>query len=385
MARIPIPNVLPLWDHPASEQRKLSTWKLQMDTLVELTNRQLANDNQLTDADKNILYAHLGAKAARRFEHHPAMAQKGTMAHADFYKAIVSVFGLQIPQAVAFHRLRTCRQAADESTVEFLALLRNLQADCDYDKFDADLDVACCLAANCHNAEAQKRMFTTPPSLSSYVNIRQAVENADASAAAVRNDTAVRSVAQSRPGAALQQRQRHRSPGRGQPERRCPPSRTTCDGCRSDRHPRFSDTCPAKGRECRNCGLVGHFVTVCRSPRAKDSSKQDRLLTTSRAMNAVRRSDNPLEYRCTLSVIHNGTECKVEGLIDTSAAVSNLPWSTFQRNWPAASLSQNEAELRNFDGSPIHGVRGKLACTLDYDGRHAESTLFVLDTVKSAT
>src|SRR3569832_1673936 len=106
MARIPLPTVQPLWDLPSSEPRKLSTWKLQLDTLIALTDRSLDPDNKLTDIDKNnIMYAHLGAEAARRFENDPAMLSKNILSFENFYKAIRNMFNQLLSQAVAFHRL----------------------------------------------------------------------------------------------------------------------------------------------------------------------------------------------------------------------------------------------------------------------------------------
>lgn len=177
-ARIPIPPVPLLWDHPASECRKISTWKQQLDTLINSINRQLPEKLKLTDEDKNnILHSHLGVEAARRFEHHPVMAKKSTTSYGDFYRAIVETLQQRTSQAVSFHQLCTPRQDADESCIDFVIRLCNLQA---------DTALAFCLVTNCYNVEAQKRMFVATPSL-----LMQSVENADASAAAVRRELSI--------------------------------------------------------------------------------------------------------------------------------------------------------------------------------------------------
>src|SRR3569832_1628001 len=136
MTKIPIPIVAPFWDSPAIEPRKLSTWKQQMGNLIALTEMQLSDNNKLTNIDKNnILYAHLGAEAARHFEHNPAMINKDNLTPAQFNAPLVSAFEQVIPQPVAFLKLRSCKQLRDESAGDFLSLLRVLESVCQYGIF----------------------------------------------------------------------------------------------------------------------------------------------------------------------------------------------------------------------------------------------------------
>uniref|UniRef100_A0A915J6E2 Uncharacterized protein n=1 Tax=Romanomermis culicivorax TaxID=13658 RepID=A0A915J6E2_ROMCU len=56
------------------------------------------------------MYVHLGPEAIRHFEHSPMMAQINTATTDQFYLGISEMLEQTTPQAVAFYRLRTCRQ-----------------------------------------------------------------------------------------------------------------------------------------------------------------------------------------------------------------------------------------------------------------------------------
>uniref|UniRef100_A0A915JB69 RNA-directed DNA polymerase n=1 Tax=Romanomermis culicivorax TaxID=13658 RepID=A0A915JB69_ROMCU len=81
------------------------------------------------------------------------MAQINTATTDKFYFAIREMFEQTTPQAVAFYRLRTCRQQRDETATEFLSRLRTLQAECKYENFNANVDLAYTLAQNCYSPE----------------------------------------------------------------------------------------------------------------------------------------------------------------------------------------------------------------------------------------
>lgn len=82
MAPIQIPYVSPFWEHPGKYPRKLSSLKLQIDTLISLTDKQLLATDKLTNLDKNNgLHARIGSETARRFEHNSAMSTIGTKWH----------------------------------------------------------------------------------------------------------------------------------------------------------------------------------------------------------------------------------------------------------------------------------------------------------------
>uniref|UniRef100_A0A915K612 Uncharacterized protein n=1 Tax=Romanomermis culicivorax TaxID=13658 RepID=A0A915K612_ROMCU len=80
----------------------------------------------------------------------------------------------------------TCKQGRDESTSEFLSRLQTLQADCKYDNFKADTDLAYMLTQNCYSQDTQKLLFLSHAAmLDIYVNIMQAAGSAESSSAAI--------------------------------------------------------------------------------------------------------------------------------------------------------------------------------------------------------
>jgi len=203
-----MPNVLPLWDHPASEHRKLSTWKLQMDTLVSWP---------MTINWRTLKKQHLVRSPGRR-SCAPVRASPshGSKEH-DGSRRLLQVHRecLQIPQSVAFHRrLRTCRQ------VDGRVSRSPAQPTGGHATTTCSTPTWTLPTAWQPTATTWRPRSACSRRLRRWATSMQAVEYADASARVVCHDAAVRSVAQSRPGVAPQQRQRDRSPGRGQPERR---------------------------------------------------------------------------------------------------------------------------------------------------------------------
>lgn len=383
MAQIPIPAVAPLWEHPSSEIRKLSTWKQQLDIMFHLTNCQRTPNRQLAEADKNnLMYAHLGSEAIRRFEYNPAMAMINDVTNEEFYKAIVATFDQPMPQAVAFYRLRSCKQQQGETATEFLSRLRTLQADCKYDNFNADLDLAYILAQNCYSPEVQKRLFSTPNvSLESYVNVMQAVENAEHSSATVRGDN--RQVQ-----AVFSREPRSKSPARHarRPSKERTPA-VQCRGCGSTQHAYLSEQCKAKRQTCNSCNRKGHFSKVCE--RRKQSPQHHQRMQKS-SVKAVHRlgiikAAEPTQYRCSIRVVDDtDNDCFLEGIVDSGADVSLVPFPTFKRHL-RTKLKPTSMELCNFDGSSITGLRGQFEATVEFNGRKAKLSLLVMDNIKTAT
>ena len=249
MAKIPIPNVAPFWDSPAIEPRKLSTWKQQMGNLIALTDMQLSDNNKLTNIDKNnILYAHLGAEAARHFEHNPAMINKDNLTPAQFYAPLVSAFEQVIPQPVAFHKLRSCKQLRDESAGDFLSLLRVLESVCQYGNLTPDMDLAYCLVTNCSNHEIQKKLFTrTPVSLTSFI------------AVVCNHQTNKIYKSRNQPQARF-----NKNHSTSQVHVQAEPTCSNC-GCKGH-HPKHP-ICPANNQQCKSCGKLGHFQKKCCSSK----------------------------------------------------------------------------------------------------------------------
>uniref|UniRef100_A0A915HVP7 Uncharacterized protein n=1 Tax=Romanomermis culicivorax TaxID=13658 RepID=A0A915HVP7_ROMCU len=120
MAAIPIPPVTPLWEHPSTKIRHLSTWKQQLDVMYDLTNTQHAVDKKLKDAEKNlIMYAHLGTEAIRQFEHPSAMGQIWTMPHNEFYNAIDTqkrIFSSHITMLDVYFNIMQAAESAESSS-----------------------------------------------------------------------------------------------------------------------------------------------------------------------------------------------------------------------------------------------------------------------------
>uniref|UniRef100_A0A915II49 Retrotransposon gag domain-containing protein n=1 Tax=Romanomermis culicivorax TaxID=13658 RepID=A0A915II49_ROMCU len=108
------------------------------------------------------------------------MDQIQMMPDHEFDKAILAMFEQLMQHPAAFYQFRTCKQREDESTSEFLSWLQMLQADCKYDNFNAEMDMAYMLAPNCYSQDTQKWLFLShAATLHVYINIMQAAKSTE--------------------------------------------------------------------------------------------------------------------------------------------------------------------------------------------------------------
>uniref|UniRef100_A0A915I5R8 Uncharacterized protein n=1 Tax=Romanomermis culicivorax TaxID=13658 RepID=A0A915I5R8_ROMCU len=91
------------------------------------------------------------------------------------------------PQPVAFYWFQTCMQCRDKSTSESFSQLGILQADCKYDNFKANTNLAYALAQNFYSQDTQKQLFSShAAALYVYINTMQAAKSAESSSPTIR-------------------------------------------------------------------------------------------------------------------------------------------------------------------------------------------------------
>jgi hypothetical protein len=176
-------------------------------------------------------------------------------------------------------------QQQGETVSQYLAELRKLASTCKF---------TCCLEERLrdqliiglNNAQSQKRLFTEDDDvkLAKVISIALAQESAVASTVVVRELSSeipgtVHKVLGS--GSERQQTGQTAKWAKSGPDRRSEDPdeddrgrgsgiRRSCVNCGSYKHFQGKD-CPAKDRECRECGKMGHFARCCRSnPESED-------------------------------------------------------------------------------------------------------------------
>ena len=111
-------------------------------------------------------------------------------------------------------------------------------------------------------------------------------------------------------------------------------SQQTCAGC-GDVHTmpyRRQDVCPAWGKKCAKCGLVGHFARVCRNDSARHIQVSDDTHESDASMSAL---------IAHVSFDKNGkiSECYDRDIIEIDAIVR--PFSTIPETRRACNIPDN--------------------------------------------
>ena len=125
-----------------------------------------------------------------------------------------------------------------------------------------------------------------------------------------------------------------------------------CDRCGGSPHRR--ENCPAKGRDCRSCGKIGHYQSVCRSSRDSQHVKFVNADSDSGEeffISAVRSKTVHNKAWMTNVQIGNNT---VKFKIDTGADVTVMPTSVYESLVPKPKLSESKVILQ--------GAGGRLSC-----------------------
>ena len=129
-------------------------------------------------------------------------------------------------------------------------------------------------------------------------------------------------------------------------------------------HSTGSRTCPAKGKQCQQCGKYNHFARYC---LAKQNSE---------VVNSINSSQG--EFK-TCSCHIEGVE--IQFIVDLGAKVSVINQQTFQQNFKELSLKPS-ITLSTYEGSIIP-VLGQVTLSVGFAGRQSFPFSFCVTTKKA--
>ncbi|XP_031571846.1 uncharacterized protein K02A2.6-like [Actinia tenebrosa] len=167
-----------------------------------------------------------------------------------------------------------------------------------------------------------------------------------------------------------------------------------CYRCGSKDH--NSNRCRFRNATCYNCGKQGHIRPVCKSKlSSKDAegASQRNRRNNDKNVRALHEEDHD-EYKDVGSLkLHDlGTskddviwvtpkiedkEIKME--LDTGAAVSVIPWSTFREHYQERLLKRTKVQLKTYSGEKIT-PRGVAQVKVTYNQQEKQLPLYVVET-----
>ena len=260
----------------------------------------------------------------------------------DYKKAIdklTEYFSPQTNIAYEVYNFRQAKQKEGESLDSYHTRLRQLSKTCEF--ADTDKEIKEHIILSCSSNSLRRRALRENPDLASLLKLGRALELSESQANKVeRNESTINAVnehkgfqrsRQSRPqrnGRSRSQTNHHRSLSRSRST--TTRNNSTSQECRNcGGHFPHKTSCPAKGKDCKACGKIGHFARVCRTNPPKTESVKH--IT----------QDTDDEYEYVYSVNNQGNKqpptCKlqIEGktvdmMIDSGASVNLIDETTFQ-------------------------------------------------------
>ena len=194
-------------------------------------------------------------------------------------------------------------------------------------------------------------------------------------------------------------------------------NRDTCSYCGRSQH-LDKNECPAKGKECFNCGLKNHFSSVCRKPKKSssatalkshqptrqvnnlsssaqnlnetcqqpqtfkiDQSEMDEYLRFKQAMKfqiqRVNRMDDndPTDVRID-AMLEKGD--KIEFVVDTGSPLTIISEETFESLINKPILIPCSLLYKGFMSNKLIPFKGEFKDVVSYNGKHAHTTIQVV-------
>ena len=163
-----------------------------------------------------------------------------------------------------------------------------------------------------------------------------------------------------------------------------------CTHCGSSSSHKKAD-CPAAGKECRGCGKIGHFASVCRSKeKSKNATKSCGTIRVSSSSTVNRvaavSSTDSVNILVVTSSNCKSDKVKASFLPDTGSQLDAIPRTLYQRSFkevalrPAASPETAVGSLISNDGT----FPATLTWQVGGTEKSIATTIHVLDKLKEA-
>lgn len=339
---------------------------------------------ELPDARKRALLIHcLGAEGQRLFY----TLQVADDTYASALKAIQDFFTPKVNVVAERYRFRQRSQRNGESTLQYVASLRELATTCEFGAMEEEM-IRDQLVEKTNSARIRERLLLEIPlTLTKAMQIAGQIETAVSEARAMHHgpqDSAVEAVQSTRPRQNRFQRGRNTPP---QPSPTAPQSTPgrACYRCGSTQHIASFEGCPARDALCNSCKRKGHFSKVCRgSNRVSEitESETEEVTETAGVEVTVLGIDDGVrtaeKIMCTVNVSTNARDSQdIELMLDTGSAVSILPRESYVQLFPDSPLMTPKLSLVSYGGNAIP-VHGYLQARVAFNDRCADAELYIV-------
>ena len=165
---------------------------------------------------------------------------------------------------------QTC-QEQNETIDQYHTCLHHLSATCDFK--DADEEIKTQLVEHCTSSRVRGKAFREEVSLGDLLTYARSLEVSDRHTKEVEKN--------------IQDTVNYHTVRKDHRPQRPKPQSQTCFKCGGS-YPRKDKPCPAIGKECRRCSIIGHFQKICSSKKEFSTRpKQRNVKKASKTVNSL--------------------------------------------------------------------------------------------------
>ena len=165
------------------------------------------------------------------------------------------------------------------------------------------------------------------------------------------------------------------------PKRETQPRTPTCSWCSGCHQQPRQQHCPAYGKKCAKCGILGHFARACRGRRKReqtnlvqDDGSDEELFATD--VDAEKKPGK--KFFAHLQIIE-GTQTKiVRAQIDSASTCNTIPTHMMSKLFPYTKISKSKATIYTY-GNQTMRPRGQVTFCCDRKGKIHTIDFLVVD------
>ena len=351
------------------------TWKSRFQTYLIAT----GGDAFAADRQRAILLHCLGEEGQRIHETLPP-AVKLEDTETVFDLTLRQLDGFFIPRVNVIVERFTFRQRTqrpEESTAEYVSVLRGLASTCRFGNMTDDMIRDMVVEKTTH-PRLREKLLQDPD-----LTLDRALAAADAFERALR-EAAVMSGQHPAPVVAtLAQPLPRRQPRRKNQSKSQHQHQSPCTNCGRSTHPTGSRDCPARGRTCSACGRTGHFAAVCRSSAPVSSAPavpdRRREVVKEATVLTVSPKSSQQKVLCPVLLSVGDVQHSINMQVDTGATCSLLSLQYARELFKGKEFQPSTSRLFGFGRTPVP-VTGTLPVTVTFGDRSTAAQFFLVDT-----
>ena len=154
-------------------------------------------------------------------------------------------------------------------------------------------------------------------------------------------------------------------------------STAACFWCRGDHPSPHQQHCPAFGKRCNKCGIIGHFARACRggTRTGRRWQQQSNFVSDDPAeevfvVNCQATQIGAKKFFAHLHLIHGGQSKTVKAQIDSTSTCNTMPSSVLKQLFPNVKISKTKSRISTY-GSQTMKPKGQVTLVCERKGRYA--------------